>query len=105
MKKFLFPASALAVLIGACVVLPGCSPLVLLNAAAPAEGFSRQTDIAYGPLPRQKLDVYVPDAAGWPAEHRVYPDVGHGRVVAGFSPLLARGVPVIDDVMRFIDSI
>lgn len=44
-------------------------------------------------------------AAGRPVEHRVYPDVGHGRVVAGFSQTLARGVPVTDDVTRFIDSI
>ncbi len=44
-------------------------------------------------------------AVGRPVEHRVYPDVGHGRVVAGFSALLARGVPVTDDVMRFIDPI
>ncbi len=44
-------------------------------------------------------------AVGRPVELRVYPGVGHGRVVTGFSPPLARGVPVTDDVMRFIDSI
>ena len=44
-------------------------------------------------------------AAGRPVELRVYPGLGHGRVIAGFSPPLARGVSVTDDVMRFIDSI
>lgn len=39
----------------------GCSPARLLNATVPREGFTRQTDIAYGPLPRHKLDLYVPD--------------------------------------------
>lgn len=49
-------------MLGACIVLAGCPPFVFLNAAAPDHGFSRQPGIAYGPLPRQKLDVYVPDA-------------------------------------------
>ena len=56
-------------LIGACSALAGCSLFFFLNAAAPGKGFSRQADIAYGPLSRQKLDVYVPDAAAtrpWP---------------------------------------
>ena len=43
--------------------LAGCSPFVILNAVAPGKGFSRQADIAYGPLARQQLDLYVPDAA------------------------------------------
>ena len=63
MKEQLFHARLLAALIGACSALAGCSPFVFLNAAAPGDGFSRQADIAYGPLSRQKLDVYVPDAA------------------------------------------
>ena len=50
----------LAVLAGICVALAGCSSFALLNAVAPGKGFSRQADIAYGTLPRQKLDVYVP---------------------------------------------
>ena len=64
MKQFMFPAFLLALLIGACALLAGCSPFTFLNALAPGKGFSRQTDIAYGPLPRQKLDMYVPDEAG-----------------------------------------
>ena len=44
------------------------------------------------------------NAAGRPVQHRVYPDIGHGRVVAGFSPALARGVPVTDEVLQFVVS-
>ena len=58
----LFHASMLVILIGAFTALAGCSPFVFLNAVAPGKGFSRQAGIAYGPLSRQKLDVYVPDA-------------------------------------------
>jgi acetyl esterase/lipase len=43
-------------------------------------------------------------SVGRPVECRVYPGVGHSRVVAGFSPPLARDVPIMADVMRFIDS-
>jgi hypothetical protein len=43
-------------------------------------------------------------AAGRALEHRVYPVVGRGRVVTGFSPPV-RGVSVMGDAMRFINSI
>jgi acetyl esterase/lipase len=42
-----------------------CSPLTLLNAAVPSSGFSLQEGISYGPLARQKLDVYRPDPAAF----------------------------------------
>ena len=45
------------------LALAGCSPFAVLNAVAPGKNFSRQADIAYGPLARQQLDLYVPDAA------------------------------------------
>jgi len=45
---------SLAALIG------GCSPARLLNTTVPREGYARHADIAYGPLPRQKLDLYLP---------------------------------------------
>lgn len=40
-----------------------CSPLGLLNAVSPREGRVRRVarDIAYGPHPRQQMDVYSPD--------------------------------------------
>ncbi len=64
MKKISFQSFILVALISACAALGGCSPLALLNVAAPAKGISRQADIAYGPLSRHKLDVYLPGAAG-----------------------------------------
>lgn len=47
-------------------VLTACSPLGLLNATAPSTGYRRDAGIAYGALPRQKLDVYAPDGARGP---------------------------------------
>jgi acetyl esterase/lipase len=37
-----------------------CSPVKTLNALVPESGYMLQADIAYGPLARQKLDVYRP---------------------------------------------
>ena len=47
--------ASLAALVG------GCSPAKLLNTTVPRDGYTRQADIAYGPLPRQKLDLYLPE--------------------------------------------
>ena len=49
---------------GACALLAGgCSPLALFNTLAPRDPAKRAgRDIAYGPDPRQRLDVYTPDA-------------------------------------------
>lgn len=58
MKKLL-ALSSLVILVLAAVV--ACSPLTLLNASAPSDGYRRVADIAYGDNPRQKLDLYVPD--------------------------------------------
>ncbi len=41
-------------------VLGGCSPATLLNATVSRQGFARESDIAYGPAPRHKLDLYRP---------------------------------------------
>ena len=50
--------------------LVACSPLTALNALAPASSYTRTADVAYGALPRQRLDVYRPvsaaPAGGWP---------------------------------------
>lgn len=46
------------------IFLTGCSPFALLNAVATGQGYAAQTDIAYGALPRQKLDLYLPEKAG-----------------------------------------
>ena len=42
------------------MLLGGCSALQLLDALTADGGYKRQADIAYGALPRQKLDVYWP---------------------------------------------
>jgi acetyl esterase/lipase len=49
----------------ATVALGACSPLATINTMMPADRGARLAarDIAYGPDPRQKLDVYVPDGA------------------------------------------
>lgn len=45
-------------------LLMACSPLKVLNAFTPSDTFSRTSDLAYGPDPRNKLDIYRPkDAA------------------------------------------
>jgi len=42
-------------------LLAACSPLTALNTLSPRDPAARPgRDIAYGPLPRQKLDVYTP---------------------------------------------
>jgi acetyl esterase/lipase len=46
-------------------ILPaGCSSLDLLDALTPSGQYTATTDIAYGALPRQKLDIYRPQGAG-----------------------------------------
>lgn len=45
---------------GALLLAGACSPLTALNAVSPKDGYVRYEDLSYGPLPRQKLDVYVP---------------------------------------------
>jgi acetyl esterase/lipase len=44
----------------AVLLLAGCSGLQALNLITPRSGYDLHEDIAYGALPRQKLDVYVP---------------------------------------------
>ena len=43
--------------------MPGCSRYELLDATIPSCGYVRTADVSYGPLPRQKLDVYRPTGA------------------------------------------
>ena len=44
--------------------LPGCDAAGLANALTPRGGHRRVVDLAFGPLPRQKLDLYLPAVAG-----------------------------------------
>ena len=52
------------------VAVAACSPLATLNVLSASDQHTRLADVAYGPLPRQRLDVYRPEGAappgGWP---------------------------------------
>ncbi|CAH0253978.1 alpha/beta hydrolase [Roseomonas sp. CECT 9278] len=48
---------------GGALALPGCSAERIAAALTPTGGYSVRRDIAYGPLPRHRVDVYAPDAA------------------------------------------
>ena len=54
----------------AAVALAACSPLGAINAFVRTDTYRATEGVAYGPLPRQKLDVFTPigaaPAAGWP---------------------------------------
>ncbi|OWT74674.1 MULTISPECIES: alpha/beta hydrolase [unclassified Achromobacter] len=41
-------------------MLTGCSPLAFINGAVPGDASKTVNGVAYGPLPRQRLDVYAP---------------------------------------------
>jgi len=61
--------AGLAVALTTLLSLAGCAPVNLLNAVTPSGSFSKAEDISYGPLERQKLDIYKTDSpkAGAPA--------------------------------------
>lgn len=54
-----------------CILLTACSGADLLNATVPHSGYTLESDVPYGPLPRQKLDIYKP----------AMPDASHAIVV------------------------
>ena len=64
-----FAGLALA-LLAAGLALAACSPIGALNALVASGTYRLGEGIAYGPLPRHKLDAYTPlgsaPAAGWP---------------------------------------
>lgn len=49
---------------GSGLALPGCTATDAANALTPASGVLRQPDLAYGPLERQRLDLYRPAGLG-----------------------------------------
>jgi acetyl esterase/lipase len=61
-RGFLIALVLLAVAAGA-VLLVVSNAAALLNGLTTRSGYAIHTDRAYGPLPRQKLDVYTPDDA------------------------------------------
>jgi acetyl esterase/lipase len=60
----------LALALVAALVLVACTPIASLDALTPSDTYRPTRDVAYGPLPRHRLDVYAPLAAapasGWP---------------------------------------
>lgn len=65
-RSFLLAAGGL----GLAGLLAACSPVAALNALAPSGTHTLTAGVAYGPGPRQQLDVYRPTqpapAGGWP---------------------------------------
>ena len=61
--------AGLAAALVAIMALVGCAPVNILNGITPSGSFSKAKDISYGPLERQKLDIYKADKpkAGAPA--------------------------------------
>jgi acetyl esterase/lipase len=51
----------------AAALAAGCSPLRLINELVPDDTYRRTSDLAYGPHPRQRLDVYQPTRGARPA--------------------------------------
>jgi acetyl esterase/lipase len=49
-------------------LLGGCSSFEILNAMVPKSGYIRTSNIAYGNLPQQRLDVYKPKNLKSPAD-------------------------------------
>lgn len=62
--KFFLACVGILVILGA---VAACSPVAAINALTPSGTYTLHSDIAYGPDPRDKLDVYVPRDAQKPA--------------------------------------
>lgn len=61
---------AASIAVAALLLLTACAPLPTLNALVPSSRYELTPDVAYGPLPRQRLDIYrprqAPPADGFP---------------------------------------
>jgi acetyl esterase/lipase len=87
-----------AALVTGPAALAASLPVKILNALTSRKGYTVETDIAYGSLPRQRLDIYFPDNAardtpivvffyggGWNRGDRAdYLFVGQSLASAGF---------------------
>jgi len=61
LKRKLFIVTA--ALLGAVVFMAACAPVTLLNTITPSSSFSKDKNVSYGTLSRQKLDIYRTDTA------------------------------------------
>lgn len=59
-RKILFVATKVAAVLVVSIGVTGCQPTFVINQLTPRDGLDVQTDLAYGPDPRQVLDLYVP---------------------------------------------
>jgi acetyl esterase/lipase len=59
-RRLTWAGSRLAAALLLVLLAAGCGP-ALLNALVPEQGYRVEHDLAYGALPRQRLDVYMPD--------------------------------------------
>jgi acetyl esterase/lipase len=71
--------------------------------APPAILITGDADTTVNPGNSERLAERI-RAAGGHAEQVVYPGIGHGRLIGAFSPPLAHGVPVLEDVLRFVQD-
>jgi acetyl esterase/lipase len=62
--KFAVVCVAILAIVGA---VAACSPVATINALTPSSTYTLHPDIAYGPDPREKLDIYVPRDGQKPA--------------------------------------
>ena len=83
--------------------LVACSPLSAINALSPGGASTVTPDLPYGPLPRQKLDVYAPKhhqglspvvvffyGGNWSTGERAdYAFVGHALASRGYVAVIA----------------
>ena len=83
--------------------LIACSPLTAINALSSSSASRVTPDLAYGPLPRQKLDVYAPKVHSGPVpvvvffyggnwvsgERKDYAFVGHALASRGYLAIIA----------------
>lgn len=84
-------------------VLAACSPLTAINALSSGSASQVTRGLAYGPVPRQKLDVYTPKirtgpvpvvvffyGGNWTAGERAdYAFVGHALAARGYMAVIA----------------
>ncbi len=71
MSAILRVGALLGVAVMALVALAACSPLTALNAIVRTDTYRASEDVAYGPLPRQKADIYTPTVIAPPAGYPV----------------------------------
>ena len=59
----MLPWLPLTLLLALCLGVTACAPITVLNSLVASDGHVLTPSVAYGTLPRQRLDVYRPTAA------------------------------------------